>query len=529
MKHEIEVFAAEREAGLEEQVKANASVAYLTQLTPLDPDTALAQRLTRALASEKSVNDNTLFHMQDILVTTGDNKNTDYFDRVETWNARATPEDKPLNFEHDEFKIIGHITETQVVDENYEVIPDDTAVEDLPAKFHILNGSVIYAFWSDDDQQTLIDTTIEEIKAGEWFVSMEAAFRGFDYVVADPEGNKRVVARDENSAWLTKHLRQYGGDGVFVDKATGSEYKIFRLLKNIVFSGKGLVRRPANPESVILTEVQKSDAKVVPPVEDLGYVTVGTINGLTSIAMESNKMPDVNPEVKLLQDRVAALETENKGLATKLAEKDGEATQAKISTLESDLTAKATENGQLQTQVDALKESVADLTKRLEAAESAKSSVESELAKVKAEQVKASRLATLIEKGADKVKAESLVAKFSNLTDEQFVEMVEVLSAAFTSDDDDDDDDDEEEDDKKEKKKKKSKADTEDGDGEDESEKKAKKKAKKTDATSVIDNATVVDEPALASDETPKTETTRAATAKFITGFLRYNKNVNTD
>ena len=47
----------------------------------------------------------------------------------------------------------------------------------------------------------------------------------------------RIVARNDESAFLTKHLRAYGGTGEY------EGYKIGRSLRDISFSGKGLVSK----------------------------------------------------------------------------------------------------------------------------------------------------------------------------------------------------------------------------------------------------------------------------------------------
>merc|ERR1712196_247324 len=78
---------------------------------------------------------------------------------------------------------------------------------------------------------------------------MECLFAGFDYALSNEDGLKKVLARDEESSFLTKHLSSYGGSGEY------QGYKIGRALKNIAFSGKGLVSKPANPRSVILKSV----------------------------------------------------------------------------------------------------------------------------------------------------------------------------------------------------------------------------------------------------------------------------------
>ena len=54
-----------------------------------------------------------------------------------------------------------------------------------------------------------------------------------------------IVPRNNETAFLTRHLRAYGGEGSY------QEHQIGRLLRNITFSGKGFVNRPANPESII--------------------------------------------------------------------------------------------------------------------------------------------------------------------------------------------------------------------------------------------------------------------------------------
>ena len=85
---------------------------------------------------------------------------------------------------------------------------------------------------------------IAEIEEGKWFVSMECLFPAFDYALQTSEGETKIIERNEASAFLTKHLRAYGGEGTY------ENYRIGRLLRNLAFSGKGLVSKPANPRSI---------------------------------------------------------------------------------------------------------------------------------------------------------------------------------------------------------------------------------------------------------------------------------------
>lgn len=61
----------------------------------------------------------------------------------------------------------------------------------------------------------------------------------------------KVVARDEDTAFLTKHLRCYGGTGQY------DGYSIARALKNITFHGNAFTKRPANPDSIIFAKENK--------------------------------------------------------------------------------------------------------------------------------------------------------------------------------------------------------------------------------------------------------------------------------
>ena len=78
---------------------------------------------------------------------------------------------------------------------------------------------------------------------------MECYFKGFDYGLTDKvTGDYKVLARNDSTAYLTKYLKAYGGQGEH------DNYKIGRVLRNITFSGKGFVNKPANPDSIIFNK-----------------------------------------------------------------------------------------------------------------------------------------------------------------------------------------------------------------------------------------------------------------------------------
>lgn len=101
----------------------------------------------KTLAENKNQPD--LFYMKSILVTTGWNLNDEVFDGKETWLARNSPEDKPLNIEHKALDIIGHHTGNYAVDDFMVVIDSNTPIDGLPEKFHIITNSVIYTKLDD--------------------------------------------------------------------------------------------------------------------------------------------------------------------------------------------------------------------------------------------------------------------------------------------------------------------------------------------------------------------------------------------
>ena len=246
----IPIYKSEKNNGLEELILSTASIAYSSPVDTYIPDQKQQLNIRELISNEETVAENKdqfdLYYLKSVLVSTGWNKNDDVFDLKETWTAKNTPEDKQFNFMHDESDIIGHITGSVVIDRGGNDFSDQDIMPD--ADFDILTSAVLYNSWSNQERKERMNTIISEIEEGKWFVSMEALFNDFDYAVVTPEGEHKTIARDEESAFLTKHLRAYGGEGQY------EGYKVGRLLRNINFSGKGLVSNPANPRSVILND-----------------------------------------------------------------------------------------------------------------------------------------------------------------------------------------------------------------------------------------------------------------------------------
>jgi hypothetical protein len=441
----MQIFTAEREDGLEAKISSSASISYASIAEPCHPN----KSQIRKFKSLASVQDSDLYYVQSILVTSSWNKNDDIFDKDEIWMARNTPEDKPTNLEHDENLIIGHITSNWPITEDGILISEDTPIENLPEKYHILTGSVIYRAFTSPELKERSDKLIAEIESGDMFVSMECFFKGFDYGLLDKStGTYKTLARNENTAYLTKYLRAYGGLGEH------DNYKIGRVLRNITFSGKGYVEKPANPESIIFNKniiddlftkksndlsiagvsnnqltskvennIMSSDNKVAETTEKVETVTEAVV--ATESAPKATVEASTEPETSSATDEliasltaeVEALKAMNEAMAKKMkekAEEDEETEAAKKLKVKEDEDAKDEENKNLKAALEAANEVIAGYKMK-----------EEEMAK---KEKKMKRKASLLDCGFDAESAEATVEKFDNLNDDAFEAMTSLFA-----------------------------------------------------------------------------------------------------
>jgi len=347
-----------------------------------------------------------LYYLKSILVSTGWNKNDDVFDPRELWLAKDTPEDKPFNFMHNEKDIIGHITGNVVVD--FEGVEINCETEEVPDTFNILTTSVIYTEWSDEDQRSRMQKIVSEIEDGKWFVSMECLFPDFDYALTTPDGSTKVVQRSESSAFLTKHLRSYGGSGKYED------YRVGRLLRNLSFSGKGLVSKPANPRSVIL--------------EGNEFFDESKAEILTISSIKENTMSDNNDkQISDLQKELAEAKTENEALRDKVtAEKETEF-QSKIEALEASIVDHAQEIAIKEEENKVLAESIKSQEEALASRNEEVKNIEDELAGMKKQEALMKRKAKLEDLGFDSDEAIATVKELDSVDEETFDKIVAVM------------------------------------------------------------------------------------------------------
>ena len=402
----MKVYEQEILDGLADQVKAQASIAYCAPaviVNSIDNDVTwdISRNSIDKIKASSNPDQLDLYYLKSILVSTGWNKNDDVFDPMQTWAAKNTPEDKQFNFMHNENDIIGHITGSYIVDRNgSKIISQD--IDNPPEDFDIVTEAVLYNSWTDPDNRERMRKIIAEIEEGKWFVSMECLFAGFDYAVIDKEGKAKTVARSEESAFLTKHLKAYGGTGEY------EGYRIGRSLRDISFSGKGLVSKPANPRSVIL------DSSKAFSVQELD-------NNDSNVSKGDINMSDINLEKQLadLQNELASSQEETKNAKAEIETVSTEFTE-KVSVLENTI---AEKDLALQTSA----EKIASLEATLAEKEQQLNDLSTAMDEMKKEEKNRMRKDKLVKAGFEDAEAEESVSLYDALSDDAFEAVVAAM------------------------------------------------------------------------------------------------------
>jgi hypothetical protein len=392
------------EALIKSSAKTKSSLVIPVKMSEPKEDVAIAnlrgiekngcanEKMGRTLAKIADHSHPDLMYASAILVSTVMNKNDDVFLPEETWQARETPVNTPYNDEHVETDIIGHIIAARPLDSAGQLIQAD----ETPSYFDIEVDFVVY--------KSIFPAIAAEIEnkapLNQKFVSMELFFEDFDYGLVDSAGNVKIVARNQDTAFLTSKLRAFGGDGLYQD------YKVARVLRKFRFVGMGSVDNPANPKSEYTKIgeyslasdgfVKKAHATVVI------YLTKGNI-------MEIKTIEDA---VKIVEDLNSKLEAEKTAKETALA---------KVTDLEGKLTA---ETGKVEVATTTLNEKTTELQ-----------TVSTELTDVKAKLTEKSEALDKIERDR---KTEARVGQLKELgvsvaTDEKKAEIAGWSDATFTS------------------------------------------------------------------------------------------------
>ena len=492
----IKIYQKEIDDGIGELVKSTASVAYCSEATIHKGSVEAAKDviskncsddiIDKIIAENKDQID--LHYIESVLVSCGWNKNDDVFLTEATWKARSTPEDKQFNFMHNENDIIGHITGSYVLTKDGKAVTGDA---EMPEDFDIITQAVLYNSWTNEENRERMHKIISEIQEGKWFVSMECLFSGFDYALRGPDGDSKLLARNENSAFLTKHLRSYGGTGEY------EGYKVGRALSNIAFSGKGLVERPANPRSVILSS--KSTAQFNVQEMNSNLSIVGDFN-MSDTTLLEKQLADIQAEL-------VTAKSENKAIKAKIEE-------AKDKEFASTIEAFQTETEQSEAKIDELNEvikstqaKVAELEDELATTRTGLAEAIQNVEAMQQREKTEKRKAALVEAGISEEDVEESLSSFNSLEDEAFESVLALMKkkAAWPPEKDED---------KKDKKGKK-----------DDEVKAEEAEAEEAEVTEEVFEALESSEATLVeSEEVDEIETTRASIADwFETNVLSCN------
>jgi hypothetical protein len=425
----MHIFKDEQESGLSEALSAKSSIVYASLAEKAEP----AEITRKKIKSDKAlagIEDTDLYYTQSILVTTSWNKNDDIFDAKEVWLARETPTHKPTNLEHNESIIVGHITSNWPIDDEGSPIETNTAPQDLPEKFHILTGSVIYKGFTDPELHERATQLIEEIEAGEKYVSMECFFKGFDYGLLNKStGKYHILARNEDTAFLTKHLRAYGGIGEH------ENYKIGRVLREITFSGKGFVNRPANPESIIFTKDNLKLSKEIASTKKINEKNDDSSQEgvFSNQANLKETIMSVESEITQAEEVTTVTETE---VVDTVESTEVVATETVIDTetVEKEEAAKkmVEEMTKKEEEMKKMKAALEAAQAELEVANEALAAYKNKEAEMLKKEKKAKRMAALMNSGVSEELASATVDKFESLEDEAFDSIASLVAASKT-------------------------------------------------------------------------------------------------
>lgn len=397
----IKLFQSEIEAGLAELIEQN-SIAYLTEITPSENINFNfdLEHPKEAIAGDKAYD---LFGFNSILVSVGWNGNDDVFAPQEVWAAKDTPIHKRININHNEKEIVGVMTAAVVLDNEGNVYNGTDPLD----QYDLAVSAVLYKHWRDSDFQNKINQIITEIGLGQWKVSMECLFPHFDYALKS-ETESKIIERDESTAYLSKYLRVYGGCGVYEGA------KIGRVLRNLQFSGKGLVKNPANKRSIIL----QSEAFQAPAME---------------------KQMD-NVEKAKFEAQIAELTKANKELSDKLDAVTEQVKASEKEKFEAKLAEASQQVGDVQAKLDEATKKVNDLTasiqekdEKIEALSKSVEDMKKEKEKMEKEKKMEARKYKLSKSGLTEEKASEVVSKFENLDDEQFDEVAKLYKPETNS------------------------------------------------------------------------------------------------
>ena len=191
-----------------------------------------------------------------IFVSSGANLNDAFFMPTEMVASHHTIDNKALDIEHEETEIVGHIYSSAFVDragnklnikELQGMSPEELDRMDLD----VMIAGIVY--------KSRFPELAQEVKDNKWKLSMETYFSNYDVkignlILSRQEAEAMGLASDDVLGRIAKILKK----GKEVAKG-----QVMRVLRELMFSGCGLVKNPANPRSLILETAKKKGEEIM--------------------------------------------------------------------------------------------------------------------------------------------------------------------------------------------------------------------------------------------------------------------------
>jgi len=190
-----------------------------------------------------------LLFFSGIFVSSGENLNHAYFMPSELIKAAPTIDHKALDIEHQEDQIVGHIYDSKFVDNAGNLLDLNETANMNTSELNKMNIDVMIAGIL---YKSRFPELAKEISEGKWKLSMETYFQDYDIKIGEV-----VMSRKEAEALgfaneIIGRLAKILKNGKEVAKG-----EVSRVLRDLLFSGCGVVKHPANPRSIILETAKK--------------------------------------------------------------------------------------------------------------------------------------------------------------------------------------------------------------------------------------------------------------------------------
>jgi hypothetical protein len=196
-----------------------------------------------------------LMYAKFIMCHEGANSNGDFFTNEVLFRAQHTPRFKPIDWEHGQ-PMIGHILESRYA-------------EDAEGRGYIEAIGVIWKFIYPQ----LADEIKRKSVTGELRLSMECYFK------------------DANYKYGEQIFDQEQAEELGIAEYVGREYmgqKVYRVFKDVIFGGVGVVANPADKEAVFLAVAKKHAQEVMDNNEVVNNLTDEQIQAIANIIRNTN-------------------------------------------------------------------------------------------------------------------------------------------------------------------------------------------------------------------------------------------------